>query len=275
VVDGTGLAAPRSETGAAEPVPAGNPDAHDLDALLNALLTSLVACFQPWAEATELESLLFGLRQLFSRLARLYLQRLPHLAAATRPLVSGEVPPDDLLSRHAVWLQLRALRALLREIDTLCKLLVGAGEALLTELDSDATAYAEGPFEDRSVISFARSAQLPADDPAPALQDGRLSEWQAAYRRLPPFALQFLNLPGLPCGPARLDAAFATLLEEAGAIFGEILPSLHPQAPGEELAPALFLIDLAQHLEQIGVAIDGIWELLAALEEAFLLDTLL
>lgn len=248
---------------------------------LSALLAVLSARLEQGLQRTGAQGpLLFGLRHLFHQLATLYQRRLPALGAATRPLMDGLVPPDYLPTRHAIWLALRELSGDLLQCDLFCKLLTSASGTLLDLLDRRSAS-------DPATMAFAAPplptvASTPPSGCCPLWLRQQLTSWQEDYQHLPPFALQFGRPGSLPAevtleSSARLDRAFALLLEEAGAIFGELLPGLTQQKESESTARelALFLIDVTQHGEQIQLILDGLWEPLSAISEAFGVEALL
>lgn len=249
------------------------------EAGLAGLLAALEAHLErSLARSEALESLLFGLRHLFHLLADLYQQRLPALGEATRFFMDGLVPPNDLPTRHAVWLALRAVSRDLGQCDLLCKLLTSASGALLDLFDLGALSQAAVVATSQPVWPAIASASPPRCCPLWLRQ--QLTSWQEGYQRLPPFVLQFG--PGSPLSAgvttecsAQLDRAFALLLEEAGAIFGDLLPGLAQEGASRQQGIPLFLLDLAQHGEQILLILDGLWDPLDAMSEAFGLEAFL
>ncbi|WP_052890105.1 hypothetical protein [Thermogemmatispora carboxidivorans] len=246
---------------------------------LSGLLAALRARLERGMPGTgSLELLLFGLRHLFLQLAALYQRRLPALGAATRPLMDGLVPPDYLPTRHAIWLALREVSGSLLQCDLFCQLLTSAGGTLLDLLD-------RGPVSDPNALASALAplptiASVPPAGCCPLWLRQQLASWQESYQHLPPFALQFGRPGSLPAevalaSSARLDRAFALLLEEAGAIFGELLPGLTQQKECRAPELALFLIDITQHGEQLQMTFAGLWEPLSTISEAFGVEALL
>ncbi len=245
---------------------AGPHDAAHTSGDLAGVLETLATCFDQCARTTALEMLLFGVRHLFESLADLHLQWLPALSQATQPLVSGARPPDDLPSRHAIWLYLRSIRRGLEQIDVLCTLLIQAIGGLLDELDNAA--------EPATAPDLLSPAQCQHCEQSLAVLNRCLLEWQEAYQRLTPFAVQFMALPQAPVVLTRLDQAFASLLEEAETIFGDVLPAVQMSLI-DAVASALFLLDLAQHVEQVRQVLTSLSELLEIVSEAVGIETLL
>ncbi|WP_069805358.1 hypothetical protein [Thermogemmatispora onikobensis] len=255
------------------------PEDEERERGLSGLLAALSARLERGMPGTSsLELLLFGLRHLFHQLATLYQRRLPALGAATRPLMDGLVPPDYLPTRHAIWLALREVNDSLLQCDLSCRLLTSASGTLLDLLD-------RGSASDPTTLTSALPplpsiASVPPAGCCPLWLRQLLANWQEGYQHLPPFALQFGRPGSLPgavalAGSTRLDRAFALLLEEAGAIFGELLPGLTQQKECTAPELALFLIDITQHGEQMLLTLDGLWEPLSAICEAFGVEALL
>ena len=101
-----------------------------------------------------------------------------------------------------------------------------------------------------------------------AITTGLLS-WQEQHHRLAPFTLQFAHL--LPIAPSitRLDGTFATLLDSAGAIFGDILPGFRALSSTDEAAIAALLFDLMQQSDQLLVQFEATLEPLTGLIRQF------
>ena len=73
---------------------------------------------------------------------------------------------------------------------------------------------------------------------------------------LPSFAAQFAHL--LPIAPTlpELDAPFATILDSAGAIYGDILPGFRAILSADEAMIAALLYDLMQQSDQLLMKFD-------------------
>jgi hypothetical protein len=97
----------------------------------------------------------------------------------------------------------------------------------------------------------------------------QLLSWQQRHTSSPTFASQFARL--LPTIPAlsELDAAFATILDNAGAIFGDILPGFRAILSSDESMVATLLYDLMQQSDHLLVKFETTLEPMNALIKYF------
>lgn len=83
-----------------------------------------------------------------------------------------------------------------------------------------------------------------------------LLNWQGNYSKLAPFTVQFAPLlQAIPLLP-EIDAALATILDSAGAIFGDILPGFRAILEADEAMIAALLYDLMQQSDHLLVKFD-------------------
>lgn len=97
----------------------------------------------------------------------------------------------------------------------------------------------------------------------------QLGCWQGSYNECTPFAGQFGNIIASIPALVHLDGAFNVLLDCAGAIFGDMLPSSQAISVSDDDAVVTLLFDLMQQSDQMLVQFDTMLEPLHALLEYF------
>lgn len=237
----------------------------DADAELEIMLTQIEAYFLKQARHHDLEAISFTLRHLFSRVDFLYRQALPELDAWT----SREEQREMFLSQQ-IWLHLQTINRTLDRMAPLCHLLSDVIECLLETLDNEDLWVRTFEEEDTLHLQqvhlpetpFCALVQpgvlAPATVCAPALWEraattlmDRLLLWQEQHHRLTAFQQQFAqSAPGV-VNLSELDAAFAILLDSAGAIFGDILPNFRLVEPEDHDEIGALLFDLMQQSDQM------------------------
>ena len=245
---------------------------------LAVMLGQLVAYFNNRAHIDDLDVLSFSLHHLFCRVDFLYNTTLPALATWTKSLQAGQTghPPhlahpayrqQDVRQRQQVWTQLQAINRTLDRMEPLCHLLSDAAECVLERFDlsSDILGFAESgkpPASPRSELEhddqqdWVQIIDMERWEQAFTAIAQTLFSWQEQHSMLPSFAAQFAHL--LPTAPTlpELDAAFATILDSAGAIYGDILPGFRAILSADEAMIAALLYDLMQQSDQLLMKFD-------------------
>lgn len=247
---------------------------------LSVLLGQMVAYFTNRASADDLEILNFSLHHLFCRIDYLYCSALPELmqanaVAQTEPALLGEI-----LRRQYTWNTLRSIKGAVNRMEPLCHLLNNAVEHILDALDQTGHAVSseEQGDEESEKLPFAmpegghdwlQSLNHERWNHALVTLTEQLGFWQHNYNELSLFVNQFANIIATVPSLVRLDEAFSVLLDCAGAIFGDILPSSQALSVTDDDAVVTLLFDLMQQSDQILVQLDTILEPLQALLEYF------
>lgn len=253
---------------------------------LAVMLGQLVAYFNNRAQIDDLDVLSFSLHHLFCRVDFLYNTALPALAtwmkspqasqtahpAHSTHSVHGTYKQQDVRQRQQVWIQLQAINRTLDRMEPLCHLLSDAAECVLERFDLSS-----------DILGFAESGKSPASPPSEQGEQNddqdwmqiidaerweqaftaiaqSLFSWQEQHNTLPSFASQFAHL--LPTAPTlpELDVACATILDSAGAIFGDILPGFRAILSADEAMVAALLYDLMQQSDQLLVKFESTLE---------------
>jgi hypothetical protein len=235
------------------------------------ILGQLVAYFTNRAHIDDLDVLSFSLHHLFCRVDYLYNSALPTLAnwmATTQ----GRPMHTDARQRQHIWTQLQTINRALDRMEPLCHLLSDSTECILESFDltSDMIPLPDDETTQEQGEAGSEKAWLQIVDPerweqAFSSVTQHLLSWQQNHATLPTFASQFARL--LPTIPAlsELDTAFATILDNAGAIFGDILPGFRAILSSDESMVAALLYDLMQQSDQLLVKFETTLEPMNAL----------
>ncbi|GAC1568836.1 MAG: hypothetical protein NVS3B14_19900 [Ktedonobacteraceae bacterium] len=240
------------------------PDAARLAATggLAIILGQLVTYFTNRAHIDDLDVLSFSLHHLFCRVDFLYNKALPALATWTLKAQTRPMQPDAR-QRHQIWTQLQTINRTLDRMEPLCHLLSDATECILESYDltSDIIPLADngnalGQEELTGDKGWLQIIDAERWEQAFSAVTQHLLSWQEQHNTLPAIASQFTHL--LPTTPTllELDAAFATILDNAGAIFGDILPGFRAILSADESMIAALLYDLMQQSDQLLVKFD-------------------
>ncbi len=232
------------------------------------ILGQIVAYFTNRAQIDDLDVLSFSLHHLFCRVDFLYNSALPTLAnwaaAQGRP-----VAPE---ARQHIWTQLQTINRALDRMEPLCHLLSDSTECILESFDLTSEMIPlpreEEAQEEEEVNN--EKGWLQITDPerweqAFSAVTQHLLSWQQSHTSLPTFTAQFARLlPTIPALP-ELDDAFATILDNAGAVFGDILPGFRVLLSSDESMVAALLYDLMQQSDQLLVKFETTLEPMNAL----------
>jgi hypothetical protein len=246
---------------------------------LSVLLGQMVAYFTGRASADDIDVLTFSLHHLFCRVDYLYCSALPELMHA-KTVAQGEPAfLGEMVRRQFSWNTLRSIREAVNRMEPLCHLLNNAVEDILDALDQ--SGHAASPAE-RGSEKAESSVAMPESghDWLQSLNQKRwnhalvtlteqLGCWQRSYNELAPFVNQFANIIATVPSLVHLDGAFSVLLDCAGAIFGDILPSSQAISVADDDAVVTLLFDLMQQSDQMLVQFDSMLEPLHALLEYF------
>ncbi len=247
---------------------AGDKSRVDGTAAISVMSGQVIAYLGERVQADDIKALSFSLQQLYDRMHHLYCQVLPELLKIPQPTAVS--PFDDLLRRHNIWTQLRAIKQVVSRVELLCILLNDAAAAILDALDVAG--------EEQNSSEYLTSAG--EQEWLRALNQGRwdlaftqlttcLCLWQEEYSQLPLMASYFASThPAIP-SLAPLDDMFVSLLDSAGSIFGEILPDFHALSPGDDEIAVTLLYDMMQQVDQLLLQFDLAMEPLHALTEYF------
>jgi hypothetical protein len=237
---------------------------------LAVILGQLVAYFTNRAHIDDLDVLGFSLHHLFCRVDYLYNNALPTLASWTSPTQGRPMQPD-MRQRQHIWTQLQTINRTLDRMEPLCHLLSDSTECILESFDLTSEIIPL-PEDEQTQGEEANSEKgwLQIVDPerweqAFSTVTQHLLSWQQHHTTLPTFASQFARLlPTTPTLP-ELDIAFATILDNAGAIFGDILPGFRAILSSDESMVAALLYDLMQQSDQLLVKFETTLEPMNAL----------
>lgn len=245
---------------------------------LAVILGQLVAYFHERAHIDDLDVLSFSLHHLFCRIDFLYDKALPALGSySTHP------HQLDVRQRQQIWSQMRAINRTLDRMEPLCHLLSDAAECILERFDASSEMVAIPAHEaDLEPTVPQQNATPPADEPSYfQMIDGErweqafssiaqcLLRWQERYSVLTSFATTFAPLLSTVPMLEELDAAFAIILDSAGAIFGDILPGLRAILDEDEAMIAALLYDLMQQSDQLLVKFDSTLEPMTKLIQCY------
>lgn len=250
---------------------------------LAVILGQLVAYFHNRAHIDDLDVLSFSLHHLFCRIDYLYETSLPRLAALSqseaRPgapgeyeISTGQAARSDarrsVRHRQQVWTQLQTINRTLDRMEPICHLLSDATECILERFDASTDMIgliepepgdeamgrpAEQDDEDAMKLVLTDAGRW---DQAFAAITHSLLRWQGNYSKLAPFTVQFAPLlQAIPLLP-EIDTALATILDSAGAIFGDILPGFRAILEADEAMIAALLYDLMQQSDHLLVKFD-------------------
>jgi hypothetical protein len=235
------------------------------------ILGQLVAYFTNRAHIDDLDVLSFSLHHMFCRVDYLYNNTLPALASWTTTRQARSVQPDARQRQH-IWMQLQTINRALDRMEPLCHLLSDSTECILENFDltSDMIPLPDDDTTQELGEAISEKGWLQIVDPERWEQSfssvtQHLLSWQQNHATLPTFASQFARL--LPTIPAlsELDIAFATILDNAGAIFGDILPGFRAILSSDESMVAALLYDLMQQSDQLLVKFETTLEPMNAL----------
>jgi hypothetical protein len=261
---------------------------------LAVILGQLVAYFHNRANIDDLDVLSFSLHHLFCRIDFLYETALPRLAL----LALSDHAGDDLQHhqqrqhshyvrhRQQIWTQLQTINRTLDRMEPICHLLSDATECILERFDasSDMIGFLEaeparelpqssGKQEEDALDLVLAMTDAGRWDQAFAAITRSLLSWQERYSKLPPFTVQFASLlQAIPLLP-EIDAALATILDSAGAIFGDILPGLRAILEADEAMVAALLYDLMQQSDHLLVKFDTTLEPMNTLIKYYAVST--
>ncbi len=265
----------------------------EADAELAIILQQIEAYFDRQAGIHNLETLSFSLRHLFSRVDFLYRQALPGLDRSATSS-QGDGGKQTLLNQQ-VWLQLQSINRTLDRMAPLCHLLSDVIECLLDTLDNEEIWLR--PFQEEATLLL-KQVHAPGKDQAPqwtsshvrlertgnsdeierweqavnALMD-QLLIWQDQHHKLVPFHQRFPSTILAQNSLSELDAAFAVLLDSAGAIFGDILPNFRLVGPEDREEISALLFDLMQQSDQMLTQFESTLEPLSKLIRHFSIVT--
>jgi len=268
------------------------------------LLGQVQTCLGNSTYIDDIDALSFSLNQLFQRVDFLYRKALPGLGTTTASMITRDQElslQDILIRRQRAWRQLQAITRVLNRLEPICHLLSDAIEGIFDSLDaaSNVLSFRVG-IGNLAHTPAARFAQERGRGygyviPTEPIDDKRwdsalnvvfqsLKGWQQSYRTCIPFSTQFSELNEAAGGLAipekdhaqeacldRLDAAFATLLDSACIIFGDILPAFRTSAANDHESTDNLLFDLIQQSDHLLLQLDATLEFLDGLIEDFTL----
>jgi hypothetical protein len=246
---------------------------------LSATLGHMAAYFSGRANADDMDILSFSLYHLFCCVDSLYRTALPELLNSTTATTSEHSLTDDLLHRQFSWSKLRAIQHTTRRMEALCNLLSDATRCILDALDSTSE---DGTSAEHTVLQPGALAQEDEQDWLQALNAEDWSEaigilteslgyWQQSYSQLALFSKYFAAVIPTVSLLVQLDEVFNALLDNSGAIFGDILPGFEAISVGDDDAVATLLFDLMHQVDQLLGQFDAALESLHTLIEHFAL----
>jgi hypothetical protein len=226
------------------------------------ILGQLVTYFTNRSHIDDLDVLSFSLHHLFCRVDFLYNKALPALASWTSTTQTRPMQPDAR-QRQQIWTHLQTINRALDRMEPLCHLLSDATECILESFDltSDMipltdSENSQGPDESTSEKGWLQIIDSERWEQAFSAVTQHLLSWQEHHNTMPGFVSQFAHLlPTTPTLP-ELDVAFATILDNAGAVFGDILPGFRAILSADESMVAALLYDLMQQSDQLLVKFD-------------------
>lgn len=254
----------------------------EADAELTTMLKQIETSFPRQARPHDLEAISFSLRHLFNRVDFLYCQALPDLEQWT----TRSDAPRTVLNQQ-IWLHLQTVNRTLDRMAPLCHLLSDVIECLLDTLDNEEVWLRTFEEEETLLLQQVQKPKAPPIPrltraiPEPVTNDGEIWEravkilmdrlliWQEQHHKLPSFLQQFAQPTLATSSLNELDAAFAVLLESAGAIFGDILPHFRLIEPEDKEEISALLFDLMQQSDQMLVQFEVTLEPLTSLLRHF------
>ena len=241
------------------------------------ILGQLVTYFTNRARIDDLDVLSFSLHHLFCRVDFLYNNALPALIDWMATTRTRPTQPDARQRQH-IWTQLQTINRALDRMEPLCHLLSDATECILESFDltSDMIPLTDPDNEHTQELGEASSGKgwLQIVDPerweqAFSAITQHLLSWQEQHSTSPAFSATFAHLlPTISTLP-ELDSAFATILDNAGAIFGDILPGFRAILSADESMVAALLYDLMQQSDQLLVKFETTLEPMNALIKCY------
>ncbi len=235
------------------------------------ILGQLVTYFTNRAHIDDLDVLSFSLHHLFCRVDYLYNKALPTLASWTATTQARPTPPDARQRQH-IWTQLQTINRALDRMEPLCHLLSDSTECILESFDltSDMIPLPDDEITQEREEANSEKGWLQIVDPerweqAFSAVTQHLLSWQQHHTTLPAFASQFARLLPTTSTLPELDIAFATILDNAGAIYGDILPGFRAILSSDESMVAALLYDLMQQSDQLLVKFETTLEPMNAL----------
>lgn len=246
---------------------------------LSLILGQIATYFQHRTYADDIDVLSFSLRHLFCRIDYLYRTVLPDLLSVSSAPIAEESRFEDLLRHQHIWTKLRTIKYTLNRLEPLCNLLGDATECMLDVLDmtgGETPAHKNStptPASEENELEWMQTLSHERLEQALTAVMESLAEWQESYNDLTLLVDHFSHLaPAIP-ELIQLDEAFTIVLDSAGAIFGDILPSFQALAAGDDDAVATLLFDLMHQADQLLAQYDTVLEPLHALIEQFALKS--
>lgn len=261
----------------------------DADSELTVMLKQIGTYFTSQARHHDLEAISFSLRHLFSRVDFLYRQALPDLDKWTTH-EHVEKGRETFLNQQ-IWLHLQTVNRTLDRMAPLCHLLSDVIECLLDTLDNEELWLRTFEEEETLLLKQVQVAEKKRDRAAATRLAGthvesansdtemweravttlmdRLLVWQEQHHKLTSFQQQFAQHTLATQSLNELDAAFAVLLDSAGAIFGDILPNFRLVGPDDREEISALLFDLMQQSDQMLVQFEVTLEPLTSLLRHF------
>lgn len=206
-------------------------------------------------EREDLETLSFSLYHLFYRIDLLYLTTLPALMKCAAYKVQQTIPDDTIQHRHCIWTQLRILQSTLERIELFGHLLNDVAISILEALNTP---------DQTDVKTRERQEEVSFRDLA-----GHIASWQLCLQDYPPFAAQFADLASAVPSLEHMDTALYRLFYSSAAIFGTILPSIQLSGIIDDEAIATIVLDLMQHVDEIGIHVPILLEPLPILMQHY------
>lgn len=220
------------------------------------------------ANPEDMCMLRFCLQHIFLCVDTLYSATLLDLTPST----STPTKLEDILKHRRTWTQLQETKRILDRLEPLCQLFNGAVTNILASLDplpESHTRSSTMPSEEMDTIDIA-NAPGTTDTHSRTFQEqweqalifltSRLGEWQQCHIRHRSFSSQFIALIAEIPTLAEIDSPFDHLLENARAIFGEILLDFQAISAGDDEAVATLFLDMLQKSDQILLQIDTLME---------------
>src|SRR5260370_6367657 len=268
------------------------------------MIRQVLACFVSSIYTADRDALGLSLHHLFVGVDCLCRVALPGLEANTATTITAALEQDlslqdNLIHRQRIWSQLHAIGQTLNRLEPICHLLSDAIEGIFDTLDAASDVFSFhvgiGSLADIPAAGFAqeRTRGYGYAIPTEPVDDERwdsafstvfqsLKSWQQSYRACTPFSIQFSDLNETTGGLAvpekdhsqevpldRLDAAFATLLDSACVIFGDILPAFRTNAANDYEGTATLLFDFIHQSDHSLLQLDATLEFLDGLIEDF------
>lgn len=224
------------------------------------LLRYLVAYLGNRVDVDDLDVMSFSLHHLFCCVDSLYRVALPALATSLAPASDNGNGSEDghgeagNVYRPRTWMQLQALRRVVRRMQPLCQLLGDASERILASLDSPGQ-------------TGGTEREMETDEMEQALRDlaAIVVAWQQRYRNMPRLKTLLCELfPTIPLAITP-DAPFVQLLDSASILFGDILPAFQAVSMGDDEAVIMLLYDLLQQTDLLALQFETMLELLNTL----------